>query len=78
MYFTLGSFPISELIGFGDTAYRGIGTSFQSPAQNTPPAVGGNYMKTLREEIFNTQDELIIQTNEKGIHINKNRLQEIF
>lgn len=39
MYFTLGSFPISELIGFGDTAYRGIRTSFQSPAQNTPPAV---------------------------------------
>jgi len=31
--------PISELIGFGDTAYRGIGTLFQSPAQNTPPAV---------------------------------------
>jgi hypothetical protein len=39
VYFTLGSFPISELIGFGDTAYRGIGTPFQSPAQNIPPAV---------------------------------------
>jgi len=42
VYFTLGSFPISQLIGFGDTSYRGIGTPFQSPAQNTPPAVGAN------------------------------------
>jgi len=25
VYFTLGSSPISQLIGFGDTAYRGIG-----------------------------------------------------
>jgi len=45
VYFTLASLPISELIGFGDTAYRGIGTLFQSPAQNTPPAVGRNATK---------------------------------
>ncbi|MDY0142844.1 MAG: hypothetical protein RBR97_13220 [Bacteroidales bacterium] len=45
VYFTLGCSPISQLIGFGDTAYRGIGTLFQSPAQNTPPAVASNAEK---------------------------------
>jgi hypothetical protein len=50
VYFTLGCSPISQLIGFGDTAYRGIGTEFQSPAQNTPPAVSGkvNGTKSLK------------------------------
>jgi uncharacterized protein (DUF1015 family) len=47
VYFTLGGSPISQLIGFGDTAYRGIGTPFQSPAQNTPPAVSNKHMKTF-------------------------------
>jgi hypothetical protein len=47
VYFTLGGSPISQLIGFGDTAYRGIGTLFQSPAQNTPPAVVANFKKIL-------------------------------
>jgi hypothetical protein len=51
VYFTLGSFPISQLIGFGDTAYRGIGTPFQSPAQNTPPAVVANAKKTARHTL---------------------------
>ena len=48
VYFTLGGSPISELIGFGDTAYRGIGTPFQSPAQNTPPAVSGQAITTYQ------------------------------
>jgi hypothetical protein len=52
VYFTLGGSPISELIGFGDTAYRGIGTPFQSPAQNTPPAVSGNFKKTIMNKII--------------------------
>ena len=60
MYFTLGVSPISQLIGFGDTAYRGIGTPFQSPAQNTPPAVSANNMK---EAIISIADYLGTDVN---------------
>jgi hypothetical protein len=59
VHFTLGSLPISELIGFGDTAYRGIETPFQSPAQNTPPAVRGNFRLTsLKYDYYEKYDSV--------------------
>jgi hypothetical protein len=61
VYFTLGGSPISELIGFGDTAYRGIGTPFQSPAQNTPPAVIGKLDCTVSENVKNENNNTMIK-----------------
>jgi hypothetical protein len=60
VYFTLGSLPISELIGFGDTAYRGIGTPFQSPAQNTPPAVSVQLDKSFQENKYLKRKHILL------------------
>ena len=78
MYFTLGSLPISELIGFGDTAYRGIGTLFQSPAQNTPPAVGKHFTRRKPKQItmkIKTLAILLLFLN--GININGQELKQL-
>jgi hypothetical protein len=73
VYFTLGSFPISELIGFGDTAYRGIGTPFQSPAQNTPPAVSSKrrWADTKTEIESRKKEYSIMRDKYKGMTVNE-------
>jgi hypothetical protein len=76
VYFTLGSSPISQLIGFGDTAYRGIGTSLQSPAQNTPPAVSQHIMtmqNTKFSTVFNESKLKAIKEINKCLHPNCNK-----